>query len=55
MLVAIAGGTFAFWFDLPWLVWSFAGLVVVGLIVGAVLARLGFGVNGARSAQKVHS
>ena len=34
MLVAIAGGTLAFWFDVPWLVWSCAGLVVVGALVG---------------------
>ncbi len=55
MLIAIAGGTFAFWFDVPWLVWAFAGLLVVGAIVGWVLARLGFGVDGSRIAQKAHS
>lgn len=55
MLVAIAGGTFAFWFDLPWLVWSFAGLVVVGAIVGAILSKLGYGVRGPRYVPKVHS
>jgi len=54
MLIAIAGGTFAFWFDIPWLVWSFAGLVVVGAIVGGILAKLGFGVGGSRITPKAH-
>ena len=55
MLAAIAGGTLAFWLDVPWLVWSFAGLVVVGAIVGAVLSKLGYGVKGPRYVPKAHS
>lgn len=55
MLAAISGGTLAFWFDVPWLVWSCAGLVVVGAIAGAVLSRLGYGVKGPRYVPKVHS
>jgi NhaP-type Na+/H+ or K+/H+ antiporter len=55
MLAAIAGGTFAFWFDVPWLVWTCAGLVVVGALVGAVLSKLGYGVKGPRYVPKVHS
>ena len=55
MLVAIAGGTLAFWFDVPWLVWTFAGLVIVGAIVGGILRKLGYGVNGPRYVPKVHS
>ncbi len=55
MLAAIAGGTFAYWFDVPWLVWTCAGLVVVGAIVGAVLSKLGYGVKGPRYVPKVHS
>lgn len=55
MLVAIAGGTFAFWLDVPWLVWSFAGLVVVGALVGLVLSKMGYGVRGPRFVPKVHS
>jgi len=50
MLVAFTIGTFAFWFDVPWLVWASAGLLVVGLIVGWVLARVGYGVGGSKTA-----
>ncbi len=31
MLVAFAIGTVAFWFDLAWLVWASAGLLLLGL------------------------
>jgi hypothetical protein len=54
MLVAFAIGTLAFWFDLPWLVVASAVLLVVGLIVGQVLARLGYGVGGAKVTEKAH-
>ena len=50
MLIAFTIGTFAFWFDVPWLVWASAGLLIVGLIVGWVLARIGYGVGGAKTA-----
>lgn len=55
MLIAIAGGTLAFWFNLPWLVWGCAGLVVVGALIGLILAKLGYGVKGPRYAPKAHS
>lgn len=55
MLVAFAIGTFAFWFDIAWLVWASAGLVVVGAIIGKVLSVLGYGVNGSKYAPKAHS
>ena len=54
MLIAFTIGTFAFWFDLAWLVWASAGLLLAGAITGQVLARLGYGVGGSRYTPKVH-
>lgn len=54
MLVAFTIGTVAFFFSIAWLVWASAVLVVIGLIVGVVLARLGYGVEGSRLESKVH-
>ena len=55
MLVAFIIGTFAFWFDLQWLVWASAGLLVVGFLVGVVLARIGYGVGGDKLKPKAHN
>lgn len=55
MLVAFTIGTFAFWFDIPWLVVASAGLVVVGALVGWILSKAGYGVNGAKLTPKAHS
>ena len=54
MLAAIAIGTVAFFFDIPWVVWTAAALVLVGLIVGWAMARAGYGANGAKSAPSKH-
>ena len=54
ILVAFTIGTLAFWFDAPAIVWASAGLVVVGLVVGAVMARAGYGVKGPRYSPKAH-
>ncbi|MBN9152651.1 MAG: hypothetical protein J0I44_05510 [Microbacterium sp.] len=54
MLGAIAIGTFAFFLDVPWLVWTCAGLVVVGLIVGWAMSRAGYGVGGSKTVTKAH-
>jgi hypothetical protein len=54
MLVGFAIGTVAFFFDQPIIVWAAAGLVVVGLIVGVVLSKLGYGVNGPKYVPKDH-
>lgn len=59
MLVAFAIGTFAFWFtaegaDLGWLVWASGGLLVLGPIVGFVLSKLGYGVNGPKYVPRAH-
>lgn len=54
MLVAFTIGTTAFFFEMAWLVWASAGLLVVGLIVGWAMARAGYGAHGAKSAPKAH-
>lgn len=46
MLIGITAGSLFFWFELPVLVWVSVGVVALGPIVGAVLARMGYGVNG---------
>jgi type III secretory pathway component EscR len=55
MLVAFTIGTLAFWFNVAWLVFASAGLVVVGLIVGLVLSKLGYGVGGDKLTAEPHS
>jgi len=55
MLTAFVIGTFAFWFEVVWLVWASAVLLVVGLLVGVVLAKLGYGVKGPKYLPKAHS
>ncbi len=55
MLTAFVIGTFAFWFEVVWLVWASAALLVVGLLVGVVLAKLGYGVKGPKYLPKAHS
>ncbi|BDZ52971.1 DUF6704 family protein [Agromyces marinus] len=54
MLIAVAIGTVAFFFDVQWLVWGSAGLLVVGLLVGWALAKAGYGVDGDKVAPKAH-
>lgn len=44
MLLAMAIGTVAFFLAIPWLVWASVGLLVAGLLVGWVLAKVGYGV-----------
>ena len=55
MLIGFTVGTVAFWFDQAMLVWISAGVVVVGLLLGIVLAKLGYGVKGPRYVPKNHS
>jgi hypothetical protein len=54
MLIAFAIGTICFWFSIGWGVWASAGLLVVGLIVGGVMAKAGYGVNGPKFVPKHH-
>lgn len=54
MLVAFVVGAFAFWFVLPWLVVAAAVLAVIGLVVGGIMSKAGYGVNGPKYAPKDH-
>lgn len=53
MMVGFAIGAFGFWFVSMWMNWVAVVLVfVVGPLVGFILMKLGYGVNGSRSAVK---
>lgn len=54
MLVAVSIGTLFFFLDMPAVVWASAGLLLVGLIVGWVMKRAGYGVGGSKVAAKEH-
>lgn len=54
MLLGIASGTVFFFFNMPALVWACAGVVVIGALLGWVLSKAGFGVNGPRYTPKQH-
>jgi len=55
MLVAFSIGTVAFFLDVAWLVWASVGLLVVGALMGWVLAKAGYGVAGPKYTPKVHN
>jgi len=54
MLAAFVIGTLAYWFDLAWLVWASAGLLVIGVLVGWGMAKAGYGVGGSKYTSKEH-
>ncbi len=49
MLIGFAAGTLFFWLDQPALVWASASLLVVGPIVGTIMAKAGYGVGGSKT------
>ena len=55
MLLGFAVGTVAFFLEQATIVWVSVGIVVLGLILGLVLAKLGYGVKGPRYAPKSNS
>jgi hypothetical protein len=55
MLLGITLGTLFFWLDMPVLVYASVGLLIVGALVGWILARAGYGVNGDKSKPQAHS
>ncbi|MEJ1092680.1 DUF6704 family protein [Microbacterium istanbulense] len=54
MLVGFAAGTLAFCMNQPAFVWASAVLIVIGPIVGWILAKAGYGVNGPKYSPKAH-
>ena len=54
MLVAVSIGTVAFFFDVQIMVWVAVALLVIGMLVGYVLKRMGYGVYGAKYTPKGH-
>lgn len=54
MLLGIAAGTVAFFLNQPVLVWASVGVVVLGWILGWVLAKAGYGVKGPKFTPKTH-
>lgn len=52
VMVAVAVGTLAFWFDIAPLVWASAVVAVLGAPVGIYLKRAGYGVGGEKSKKK---
>lgn len=55
MLIAFAIGTLAFWFAIVWLVFAAAGLLLVGVLTGLILAKLGYGVGGDKLTPTAHA
>lgn len=49
MLIGTTAGTLFFWLDQPLLVWASASLLIVGPVVGAIMAKVGFGVGGSKT------
>lgn len=54
MLVGFTAGTIAFCFGQVALVWASAALILVGALVGWILAKAGYGVNGPKYTPKAH-
>lgn len=55
MLIAFTVGTVGLFLEMMWLVWLSVALLVVGIIAGAVMKSMGFGVGGHRLAKREHS
>lgn len=45
IMIAFTIGTFALWFNMPGIVVASAVLSVLGIVVGVVLSRMGYGVK----------
>lgn len=54
MLVGFAAGTVAFCLEQPVFVWASAVIILIGPLVGFILAKAGYGVNGPKYSPKAH-
>ena len=52
MLISIAAGTVFFFLHMSTAVWVCAGVMVFGWVLGGILAKLGYGVNGPKYTPK---
>jgi hypothetical protein len=48
IMIASGVATWAFYFEMTDLVWISGAFIVLGVLAGVVLARLGFGIKGKR-------
>lgn len=54
MLFGVAAGTIAFCLEQPVFVWASVGIIVIGFLLGVILAKVGYGVNGPKYTPKGH-
>lgn len=54
MLIGVALGTVFFFLHNPTMVWVSAGVVALGAILGWILSKAGYGVNGPKYTPKTH-
>ncbi|WP_298036204.1 HGxxPAAW family protein [uncultured Microbacterium sp.] len=54
MLLGFTAGTVFFCAGMPTLVWASVGVMAVGLIIGWIMAKAGYGVNGPKYSPKGH-
>lgn len=52
VITAVTIGTFAFWFNQPAVVWASAVVALLGLPLGLILRKSGYGVGGEKSKKK---
>lgn len=52
MMIGFVIGAFGFWFVSMWMNWTAVILVVVGPLLGWILAKLGYGIAGPRYVPK---
>jgi multisubunit Na+/H+ antiporter MnhG subunit len=49
MMIGVTAGTWFFWLDMPALVWLSATSLIIGPVVGTIMAKAGYGVGGSKN------